>query len=62
MMILMNVILGIVDYKIKMQERDYKRELEALEIFLESEIKQEIGTDCYRAGLMTCLMLIKNGL
>jgi hypothetical protein len=45
-----------------MQERDYKRELEALEIFLESEIKQEIGTDCYRAGLMTCLMLIKNGL
>ena len=58
----MIVILGIVDYKNNMEQRDYKRELEALEIFLESEIKQEIGTDCYRAGLMTCLMLIKNGL
>jgi len=46
----------------KMEQRDYKRELEVLEIFLESEIRQGIGTDCYRQGLMTCLMLIKDGL
>lgn len=45
-----------------MEQRDYKRELEVLEIMIESEIRQKIGSDCYREGLKTCLRLIQNGL
>ena len=43
-----------------MEQRDYKREIEVLEMFLESEIRQGIGSDCYRQGLKTCLRIIKN--
>ena len=54
--------LGIVDNKNNMKQRDYQREIEVLEMFLESEIRQKIGSDCYREGLKTCLRLIQNGL
>ena len=62
-MILKNVIVDIADCKNdNMEQRDYKRELEVLEIMIESEIRQKIGSDCYREGLKTCLRLIQNGL
>lgn len=58
---LLEIELGIVDNKNNMKQRDYKRELEVLEIMIESEIRQKIGSDCYREGLKTCLRLIQNG-